>query len=92
MFGLWWDRNPEAMTRLLSGWIKQISLSRLTETLLLTVAICVFEDLDWGALRVKQMFATEIKRLRTRLQVESDEIVEKCVEELQCRFPEIQEL
>ena len=76
------------MTHLFSGWTKQISLSRLTETLLLIVAIRVFDCLDWGALRVKQMFAAEIKRL----QVESDEEVQEHVNELQCRFPEIREL
>jgi hypothetical protein len=55
------------MTHLLTRWKEQSSWTRATQKMMFGAACSVFEHLDWGALRVKQMFAAEVKRLeRTR--------------------------
>ena len=90
-FRLWWASNPGAITHLLACW-KEHSNSSLDpkgQRIVLGAAINVFDDLDWGALRVKQMFATEIIRLET----ESDDAsVQRFVSKILHRFPEIRSL
>ena len=49
----------------------------------------VFADMDWGALRVKQMFAAEVRRLETHC---DDVDVQDAVSCLLTEFPEIREL
>ena len=88
---LCWARNPGAMTHLFECWIRHMSFSSCTEILLLSVADGVFDCLDWGALRVKQMFAAEVKRL----DAESDQkrpSVQLAVSQLLIDFPEIRHL
>ena len=79
------------MTLLFTGWIKHISLSPLTEMLLLNVANCVFKRLDWGELRVKQLLAAEIKRLEAESH-RTCASVQGGVSQLLRKFPEIREL
>ena len=79
------------MTILFTGWIKHISLSHFTETLLLSVSEGVFKRLDWGELRVKQLLAAEIKRLHTESH-QKTACVQRAVSQLLLEFPEIREL
>ena len=58
--------NPGAITHLLTCWIEHNnSLDPKGQTIVLGASLNVFDDLDWGALRLKQMFAAEIIRLET---------------------------
>ena len=78
------------MTLLFTGWVKHISLSCLTETLLLSVTKDVFKRLDWGELRVKQLLAAEIKKLEGG---ESDDVdLQRILSDLLGEFPEIRAL
>ena len=52
----------------------------------LTLAECVFQNLDWGALRLKQMFAAEVMRLETE---SGDAEVQRTLSVVLRRFPEI---
>ena len=79
------------MTLLFTGWIQQFSLSLFTETLLLSIANCVFKRLDWRELRVKQQFAAEIKRLEAESH-RTCASVQGAVSQLLLDFPEIREL
>ena len=65
-FRLWWASNPGAITHLLTCWIEHNnSLDPRGQTIVLGASLNVFNDLDWGALHLKQMFAAEIIRLET---------------------------
>ena len=88
-FNLWWVGNPGAMTYLLTCMIEHSSLSKFTLLGMLGAASVVFAAMDWGALRVKQMFAAEVRRLETQ---SDDETVQAAVSCLLTDFPEIREL
>ena len=88
-FNLWWVGNPGAMTYLLTCMIEHSSLSKFTLLGMLGAASVVFTAMDWGALRVKQMFAAEVRRLETQ---SDDETVQAAVSCLLTDFPEIREL
>ena len=64
-FRRWWASNPGAITHLLTCWIEHSngSLDSKGHVIVLGAALNVFGDLDWGALRIRQMFAAEIIRL-----------------------------
>ena len=66
-FRLRWASNPGAITHLLTCWIEHSnsSLDPRGQMIVLGAALNVFDDLDWGALRIRQMFAAEIIRLET---------------------------
>ena len=57
--------------------------------IILGAALNVFDDLDWGALRVKQMFAAEIIRLETESRHPS---VQEFLSDILHQFPEIRSL
>ena len=88
-FKLYFASNSEAMTYWCSCWIEQSSSSRATQSFILMLARLVFTNLDWGALRLKQMFAAEVKRLES---LNLDKGMRKCVSRILCDFPEICEL
>jgi len=89
-FRLWWASNPGAITHLLTCWIEHNnSLDPRGQTIVLGASLNVFNDLDWGALHLKQMFAAEIIRLET----ESHHLsVQENVSTILHRFPEIRSL
>ncbi|CAL1130723.1 unnamed protein product [Cladocopium goreaui] len=89
-FRLWWASNPGAITHLLTCWIEHNdSLDPRGQTIVLGASLNVFDDLDWGALHLKQMFAAEIIRLET----ESHHLsVQENVSTILHRFPEIRSL
>ena len=66
-FRLWWASNPGAITHLLTCWIEHTnsSLDPRGQMIVLGAVLNVFDDLDWGALRIRQMFAAEIVGLET---------------------------
>ena len=88
-FKLYFASNIEAMTYWCSCWIEQSSSSRATQSFILMLARLVFTNLDWGALRLKQMFAAEVKRLES---LNLDKGMRKRVSRILCDFPEICEL
>ena len=57
--------------------------------IILGAALNVFDDLDWGALRVKQMFAAEIIRLETESR---HPYVQERLSKILHQFPEIRSL
>ena len=69
--------------------IEHSSLSKFTLLGMLGAASVVFTAMDWGALRLKQMFAAEVRRLETQ---SDDETVQAAVSCLLADFPEIREL
>ena len=82
--------NPGAITHLLTCWIEHNnSLDQRGQTIVLGASLNVFDDLDWGALHLKQMFAAEIIRLETESHHPS---VQKNVSIILHRFPEIRSL
>ena len=90
-FRLWWASNPGAITYLLTCWIEHnSSLDQGGQTMVLGAALNVFHDLDWGALRVKQMCAAEIIRLETESRHPS--VQEYVSSTILHRFPEIRSL
>ena len=89
-FRLWWASNPGAITHLLTCWIEHNnSLESRGQAIVLGASLNVFNDLDWGALRLKQMFAAEIIRLETESHHPG---VQKHVAKILHRFPEIRSL
>ena len=90
-FRLWWASNPGAITHLLTCWIEHSnsSLDSRGHMIVLGASLNVFDDLDWGALRVKQMFAAEIIRLETE---SGHPVVQERLSEIFHQFPEIRSL
>ena len=89
-FNVWWASNPGVMTRLFAWWIEHASCScSLTQMAMLDIAYDVFMHLDWGALRVKQMFAAEVRRLEIAT---CNKNVQNMVSRLLTEFPEIREV
>ena len=90
-FRQWWASNPEAITHLLTCWIEHSSssLDSWGHMIILGASLNVFEDLDWGALHLKQMFAAESIRLETESNHPS---VQGFLSENLRQFPEIRSL
>ena len=88
-FKLFWASNPGAFTHWCAWWIEQSWVSSKAQFLILALAKEVFNNLDWGALRLKQMFAAEVRRLQAQTRNERLQVV---VSKLLRSFPEIHEL
>ncbi|CAL1141993.1 unnamed protein product [Cladocopium goreaui] len=88
-FKVWWASNPGAITHWCSSWIEHSSLSPAAQCLLIRLAAGVFEDLDWGALHLKRMFAAEVRRLETEGRTRC---LRGYASNLACKHPEIREL
>ena len=74
---------------LFTCWIEHSSLSGAAQILLLGIASHIFEDLDFSAWHVKQMFAAEVMRLETESRDKSVQLAVSC---LLHHFPDIPEL
>ena len=92
-FRHWWASNPGAIGHLLTCWIEHnrfnSSLGPKGQTIVLGASLNVFGDLDWGALRLKQMCAAEIIRLESESHYAT---TQKNVSVILRRFPEIRSL
>ena len=86
---LWWASNSGAMTHLFTRWIEHSSSSSRApdaQSLVISVAETVFENLDWGAMLLKQKFAAEVKRLEAESHAEYvREAASEALEKLQMR-------
>ena len=85
-FKLWWACNPEAMAYLCTCWIEQSSVDPCAQVTMLSLAGAILEDLDWGELRAKKMFAAEVLRLES---ASSDQQVLKIVSDVLSDCPEM---
>ena len=74
------------MAYLCASWIEQSSVCPCAQISMASLARGVFEDLDWGELRAKQLFAAEVLRLET---ASNDEEVLRVVSDVLSRCPEM---
>ena len=88
-FKQWWASNPGAMTYWCACWIEQRSLGTATQYLILNLAKLSFQHLDWGALRVKQMLAAAVMRLKAESQ---DTSLQQAISRVLGIYPEMREL
>ena len=77
------------MTRWCTYWIEHSSLTPAAQCMIIKLAEHVFDILDWGALRLKQLLAAEVMRSESESQ---DESVRWCVSRVLDLFPEIRQL